>query len=733
MKNLLKYLKKSRFAILLVFLLLVVQAYCDLALPGYTSDMVNIGIQQSGITKDVPEAIRESKLNNLLLFANKKEKDLVNKNYKLLEKNQTNIKKYPLLKKENIYVLKTNANDKLSNFFRKTLTIDSFITNKKIKDELIKNMPNSNNLKNLDIYTILKSMPEESLNDIKTKINKQISKTEDSILSQAAISLIKNEYQEIGINTNNIQTNYILKTGALMLLVAFISMFITIIVAYFASKISAILAKDLRQSVFTKVLDFSSTEFKQYSVATLITRSTNDIQQIQMLLVMLLRVVFYAPIMAIGGIIKVLNTNTNMTWIIAVAVAIIFFFVMILFIVAMPKFKLIQKLIDKLNLVSREILSGINVIRAFSKEKYEEKRFDKSNTDLMKTNLFVNRTMALMMPIMMLIMNLIMITIIWIGGKQIDLGNMQVGDMMAFMQYTIEIVMSFLMISMISIVLPRALVSVNRINEIIETKVQIKDPINPIKFKETKGKIEFKNVDFKYPDADYNVLTNISFVANPGQTTALIGSTGSGKSTIVNLIPRFFDINKGQILLDGINIKDVNLKDLRQRIGFVAQKGILFSGTIRSNITYGKENITDKEIEKALEISQSKEFVDKLENGIDSPISQGGKNVSGGQKQRLAIARAIAINPDIYVFDDSFSALDFKTDAKLRKDLKQITQNKTVIIVAQRISTIMNADKIIVLDEGKIVGEGTHKELMKTCDIYKQIALSQLSEKEAIR
>ncbi|MBQ9011221.1 MAG: ABC transporter ATP-binding protein [Bacilli bacterium] len=733
MKNLLKYLKKSRIAILLVFLLLVAQAYCDLALPGYTSDMVNVGIQQSGITSDVPTVIRESKLNTLLLFSNKKEKKEVLKSYKLLEKNKTNISKYPLLEKENIYILKGNATVNLSKFFKKTFTIDNYInTNKDIKVNLLNKIPNSKELEQLDIYSLLTVLPENVFNEIKNNANKQINKTEDSILTQAAISLVKTEYQEIGINTDNIQTNYIIKTGSLMLLVAFISMFITIIVAYFSSKISATLGKDLRNSVFTKVLGFSSAEFKQYSTASLITRSTNDIQQVQTLLVMLLRVVFYAPIMAIGGIIKVLNTNTQMTWIIAVAVAIIFLFVIILFAVAMPKFKLMQKLIDKLNLVSRETLSGLSVIRAFSKEQYEEKRFDKANTNLMKTNLFVNRTMALMMPIMMLIMNIIMVTIIWVGAKHIDLGNMQVGDMMAFMQYTMEIVMSFLMISMISIVLPRALVSVNRINEIVETKLLITNPKTAKDFdKEKKGIVEFRDVSFRYPDADYDVITDITFTAMPGQTTAIIGSTGSGKSSIVNLIPRFFDVNDGQILIDGVNIKEVNLKDLRKKIGFVPQKGILFSGTIRSNITYGNENISDLEIDKALEISQSKEFVCELDEGIDSKISQGGKNVSGGQRQRLSIARAIAINPDIFVFDDSFSALDFKTDAKLRHDLKQITKDKTVIIVAQRISTIMNANQIIVLEEGKIVGKGTHQQLMKNCEVYKQIALSQLSEEEA--
>ena len=606
--------------------------------------------------------------------------------------------------------------------------IDQFLTD----DQLNKQIKEKMHIKNNDnIYNTIKLMPENNLNLFRKEINKKMNNIEPSIISQAAKTNIKKEYKKIGINTNDIQTSYIVKTGIIMLAIALISMILTIFVSYFSAKISANIGKNIRKDIFNKVLSFSSSEFKKFEVPSLITRSTNDITQIQMLIVTMLRIVFYAPIMAIGGIIMVLNTNTKMTWIIAVGVFIILLIVLILFIIAMPKFKLLQKLIDKINLVSREILSGLSVIRAFSTEKHEEKRFKKSNTDLMKTNLFISRTMSIMMPLMMLTMNLITVTIVWIGAKHINLGNMQVGDMMAFMQYTIEIIMSFLMISMVSIILPRSLVSINRINEVLNTKNSIIDPKNPKQLnKEKNGLIEFKNVSFRYEDANYDVITDITFTANKGETTALIGSTGSGKSTIVNLIPRFFDVTGGNIYIDGTNIKDIKIHDLREKIGFVPQKGVLFTGTIKSNITYGSKVISKERLEKAIEISQSKEFIDKLKKGVNSEIAQSGKNVSGGQRQRLSIARAIYKDPEILIFDDSFSALDFKTDAKLRHKLKEITKDKTIIIVAQRISTIMNAEKIIVLDEGKIVGMGSHSELLKTCDIYKQIALSQLSKEE---
>ena len=727
MKNLLKYLKKYYLTIILVFLMLAMQAYCDLSLPKYTSNMVNVGIQEGGLTSSVPKVIRTSKMNNLLILADDNEKKAVLESYKSIKLTKDNITKYPLLKKENLLILK-NENDEalLSDFFERTLMIDSFFTNEEANVKIKKKLNITS-----DIYPFLNQTDNNYKNQILKEINKQLEKIEPSILAQAAKSSIKNEYKKIGINTNEIQTNYIIKTGLIMLLVALLSMILTIFVSYFSAKVSAGMGKKLREEVFSKVLSFSPAEFKKFEVASLITRNTNDITQVQMLLVTLLRIVFYAPIMAIGGIFMVLNTNTKMTWIISLGVAIILFIVLVLFIIAMPKFKLLQKLIDKINLVSREILSGLSVIRAFSTHKYEEKRFKKANTDLMKTSLFINRTMAIMMPLMMLVMNLITVTIVWVGAHHIDSGNMQVGDMMAFMQYTMEIVISFLMISLVSIILPRALVSVNRINEVLTTKTIIKDPdvIHKLSSK-TNTTVEFKNVSFRYPDASYDVITDINFVAQKGEITALIGSTGSGKSTVVNLIPRFFDVTSGSILIDNVNIKDLKIHDLREKIGFVPQKGILFTGTIKSNITYGSKINSKKKLEEAIRISQSKEFIDKLEDGIDHYISQGGKNVSGGQKQRISIARALYKDPEILIFDDSFSALDFKTDAKLRHDLKESIKNKTVIIVAQRINTIMNADKIIVLEEGKIVGTGTHKELLKTCDIYKQIALSQLGKED---
>ncbi len=727
MKNLLKYLKRYYLTIILVFLMLAMQAYCDLSLPKYTSNMVNVGIQEGGLTSSVPKVIRTSKMNNLLILADDNEKKAVLESYKSIKLTKDNITKYPLLKKENLLILK-NENDEalLSDFFERTLMIDSFFTNEEANVKIKKKLNITS-----DIYPFLNQIDNNYKNQILKEINKQLEKIEPSILAQAAKSSIKNEYKKIGINTNEIQTNYIIKTGLIMLLVALISMILTIFVSYFSAKVSAGMGKKLREEVFSKVLSFSPAEFKKFEVASLITRNTNDITQVQMLLVTLLRIVFYAPIMAIGGIFMVLNTNTKMTWIISLGVAIILFIVLVLFIIAMPKFKLLQKLIDKINLVSREILSGLSVIRAFSTHKYEEKRFKKANTDLMKTSLFINRTMAIMMPLMMLVMNLITVTIVWVGAHHIDSGNMQVGDMMAFMQYTMEIVISFLMISLVSIILPRALVSVNRINEVLTTKTIIKDPdvIHKLSSK-TNTTVEFKNVSFRYPDASYDVITDINFVAQKGEITALIGSTGSGKSTVVNLIPRFFDVTSGSILIDNVNIKDLKIHDLREKIGFVPQKGILFTGTIKSNITYGSKINSKKKLEEAIRISQSKEFIDKLEDGIDHYISQGGKNVSGGQKQRISIARALYKDPEILIFDDSFSALDFKTDAKLRHDLKESIKNKTVIIVAQRINTIMNADKIIVLEEGKIVGTGTHKELLKTCDIYKQIALSQLGKED---
>ena len=604
----------------------------------------------------------------------------------------------------------------------------------KIKESLFVNVPEPQKeaMKDMELMDILKTMPEENLEKITSNINEQIDNMQGTIVDQAAISSVKEEYKKLNMDIDKIQNKYIVFAGLQMLGIAFISMASAITIMLFSARVAAKLGNTLRDKVFKKVLSFSTKEFNEFSTASLITRSTNDIQQIQMLITMLFRVVVYAPIIGIGGFIRVLtNSDTSMAWIIGLAILCIIGIVGTLFLLTMPKFKKLQDLVDKLNLVSREILTGLPVIRAFNTEKKEEKRFDGANKNLMKASIFVNRSMSMMMPLLMFIMNSITLLIVWVGGHNVDSGIMQVGDMMAFIQYTMQIVMSFLMISMISIMLPRAAVSAKRINEVIDTTPSIKDKDKTKDFDDDKkGLVEFKDVSFKYPDADSEILEDISFTAEPGKTTAIIGSTGSGKSTVVNLIPRFYDVTGGELLIDGVNIKDVSQRDLRSKIGFVPQKGMLFTGTIRSNIKYGNPSMSDEDMIKAATIAQATEFIESKPKKYDEEISQGGTNVSGGQRQRLSIARAIATDPEIFVFDDSFSALDLKTDSKLRAALKEKTENKTVIIIAQRISTILDADKIIVLEEGKIAGIGKHEELMKNCEIYKQIALSQLSKEE---
>ncbi len=587
-------------------------------------------------------------------------------------------------------------------------------------------------LNNMSLLEIRRNMPQEHVNEMIEELNNNLGEVPDTILSSAVIAEIKTEYEDIGIDTKKLQNDYIFFAGLRMLGVALLSMACAVIIMLLSSRVAAKLGKILREKVFKKVLKFSSSEFREFGVASLITRNTNDIAQIQNLITMLFRVVIYAPIIGVGGFFKVLSNKANsMAWIIGLAIILIISIVMILFIIAMPKFKKLQSLIDKLNLVAREILTGLPVIRAFNKEKSEEERFDIANKDLMKVNIFVNRAMSIMMPALMFIMNGITLLIIWSGAKGVDQGTMQVGDMMAFIQYTMQIVMAFLMISMISIMLPRASVSAKRINEVLETKESIKDAKETKELnKDKKGYVEFKSVSFRYPDADSEILNDITFTAKPGEVTAIIGSTGSGKSTIVNLIPRFYDVTGGELLIDGVNIKDISLKTLRDIIGFVPQKGVLFSGTIESNIKYSDKNMSDERMIEAAKIAQAEEFISAKQEKYNSEISQGGTNVSGGQKQRLSIARAIAKEPEIFVFDDSFSALDFKTDVKLRTALSEKTKDKTVIIVAQRISTILNADQIIVLDDGKIVGIGKHEELMKNNETYKEIALSQLSKEE---
>lgn len=600
-----------------------------------------------------------------------------------------------------------------------------------IEEQLKAQLPPEMISEDMTVLDILKMMPQEQKQAFVSEIEKKTEELPDTITEQAAVNYVKEAYADLGIDMDELQFRYLFSTGAKMIGLAFLGMAASVLVGFLASRVGAAAGRDLRGRVFKKVVGYSSNEFDHFSTASLITRSTNDIQQVQFIIVMLLRIVLYAPILAIGGIVQVFQTNVSMSWIIGLAVVLIALVVLVLFAVAMPKFKSLQKLVDKVNLVMREILTGLPVIRAFSTEKHEEKRFDKANMDLMKTNLFVNRAMTFMMPIMMLIMNGISVLIMWSGAKGINDGQMQVGDMMAFIQYTMQIIMGFLMICMLSVMLPRAAVAADRVDEVLSSRTVIHDPKTPKKFEEKqKGVLTFDHVSFKYPGADENVLEDITFTAKPGETTAIIGSTGSGKSTLVNLIPRFYDVTDGSIRLDGTDIREVTQHDLRDKLGYVPQKGLLFSGDIASNIMFGNPEGGGQEMKEAAQIAQATEFIEAKPNKYESPISQGGSNVSGGQKQRLSIARAIAKRPEVFIFDDSFSALDFKTDVALRKALKKRTKESTVLIVAQRISTILNAEQIIVLDDGKIAGIGTHKELLRNCEVYKQIAASQLSEKE---
>ncbi len=742
MLKLLKYLKKSIVPIIFVFVLLILQAYCDLSLPSYTSDIVNVGIQQGGITENSPEVVRENTMNDILIFTTPEEKENILNSYDFIDREQADeglianyIKKYPLLASENLYVRKENlqnldfeATMSKAMMMYTMLSTDSDTT-KAMKESLAASIPES--MKDASMVDILKAMPEEQRMAIVQPMLEKFAELPESMVSSGAATAIKGEYSAVGIDTDHIQTNFITVTGLKMLGLALVAMITSIIIGYIASRIAATFAKDLRSMTFKKVVSFSNAEFDKFSTASLITRSTNDIQQVQMLVVMFLRMVAYAPILGIGGVIKVLNTNVSMAWVIALAVAVIIIFVVTLFVLAMPKFKAMQKLVDRLNLVTREILTGLSVIRAFSTEKYEEKRFDQANKDLTKTSLFVNRVMTFMMPVMMLIMNGTMILILWEGGHGIDSGDMMVGDMMAFIQYAMQIIMSFLMLCMISIFLPRAAVSGKRISEVLDTDLSIVETKETNEFVPSKaGYVEFNHVSFRYPGAEEDVLHDLTFTAKPGETTAIIGSTGSGKSTLIQLIPRLYDVTDGEILVNGVDVRNVSCEKLRSKIGYVPQKGVLFTGTISSNLRFGKEKASEEEIRRAARIAQATEFVEAKTNQYEESISQGGSNVSGGQKQRLSIARAIAKDPEIYIFDDSFSALDYKTDVVLRKTLREEIKDSTMIIVAQRISNIMNAEQILVLDEGRIVGKGTHKELLKSCDVYKQIASSQLSSAE---
>ena len=734
MGKLFKFLKPYAAAVAAIICILVVQAYCDLSLPTYTSDIVNVGIQQGGIDEALPDTISKKDLNHLLLLVPSDRQKIVKNAY------TESVEKYDY--NGTVMELKASVKedekkmDRLSEILGKPMLMAAGFDSgsemtQKIEEQMRTQMSGIPNVDKMDIYDMLEFMGAEGRNALIGQMDQQMDSMQDSMIAQAAAGYIKDAYTHIGIDTDQIETTYILHTGAKMLALAFLGMAASILVGLLASRVGAGVGRRLRENVFRKVVGFSNAEFDKFSTASLITRSTNDIQQIQLLLVMILRMVLYAPIMAIGGIWKVFHTNVDMSWIIGLAVAVIIVIVGFLFLVVMPKFKLIQNQVDKLNLVSREILTGLSVIRAFGTQKHEEERFDDANKALTKTNLFVNRAMTFMMPLMMFVMNSIAVLIVWVGGHSINDGAMQVGDMMAFIQYTMQIIMAFLMICMISVMLPRAAVSAGRVDEVLTSETMIHDPENPSHIpEEGKGKIVFDHVSFRYPGAEEDVLHDISFTAEPGKTTAFIGSTGCGKSTLVNLIPRFYDVTDGKITIDGKDIRNVSQHELREKLGYVPQKAVLFSGDIASNILYGNPDGSEAEMTEAATIAQATEFIEQKKKKYKSTISQGGSNVSGGQKQRLSIARAIAKHPDVYIFDDSFSALDYKTDATLRAKLKEKTSESTVMIVAQRISTILHADQIIVLDDGQIVGKGTHKELLKNCEAYYQIASSQLAENE---
>ena len=759
MKKLLKHFKPAIIPIIFVVILLVIQAYCDLSLPTYMSNIVNVGIQQSGIETVTPDKAPKSEMDKIELFMDKDDKDFVNSQYKS--------EKY---KNKDILVLKENISDKNSDKLADKLTKPMLITymlekgekgelssdsvsgkidNKdfqKIMENGVKEMTPENQMKfmeinkksqageTVDMFEILPLFSENTMSQITDVMNdklKAFDKLGEDTITQVVTPYTESLMKSAGVDTDQVRMNYLFKAGALMLGYAGIIFVCMIAVSLLSSIIGAIFSKDIRSHAYNQIINFSASESNKFSNASLITRCTNDIQQIQMVLVMMLRMIIYAPILGIGALLKVTNMSSGMVWVIALAVGVILVLVASLMVVAMPKFTALQKLVDKVNLVSREILTGLPVIRAFSREDHENERFDDANKTLTKTNLFVNRVMAIMMPAMMFIMNGTTVLIVWVGANETNAGNMQVGDIMAYIQYTMQIIMSFLMICMASIMIPRAFVSARRLGEIYDTDITIHNPENPKEFEEKqKGVVEFKDVTFAYPGAEEPVLKDISFTAKPGETTAIIGSTGSGKSTLINLIPRFYDTTKGSVTVDGQDIKDVKLTDLRDKIGYVPQKGMLFSGTIKSNIAFANEDLPMEKIEKAAEIAHATEFINEKPNKYDTHISQGGTNVSGGQRQRLSIARAIANEPEVLIFDDSFSALDFKTDVAVRKALSENIKNSTILIVAQRISTVLNAEQILVLDNGKIVGKGTHKELLKNCQVYRDIAESQLSKEE---
>ena len=756
-KNLIPYWK----SVIMILLLLFVQAWCDLSLPQYTSDIIDVGIQNQGIEHVLPESVTANEYSLAELFMTTEEKNLWENSY---EKDNETYERKTLTKEE-----LEKADDTLAlplalayqmsaieeDTFKETIAAQMGTDAETLKDVTIEQIGqqmgipltsferekedddgNTQTVTCVDMRVLFQAllsngmMPQENITSIRKEMEESMEAVGDTMLKSVGLAYAIQCDKDAGVDVEHIQTHYLWMEGAKMIGLALIMGVTTVLVGFFASRIGAGVGRDLRSSLFKKVVGFSNAEMDQFSTASLITRTTNDVQQIQMVTIMLLRMVMYAPVLGVGGILKVYQTKAGMGWIIGFAVLLIIGLVAVLMAVAMPKFKLMQKLVDAVNLVSREILTGISVIRAFGREKTEEERFDDTNQKLTKTMLFTNRVMTLMMPCMMMIMYGLTVLIVWVGAHKIDDGVLQVGAMTAFITYAMVIVMSFLMLTMMSIMLPRAGVAANRIDEVLKTHSSIEDKENPKALDTHNGKLVFSHVNFRYPGAEEDVLEDIDFVAEPGKTTAIIGSTGCGKSTLVNLIPRLYDVTAGSITLDGKDIRDITMKELREEIGFVPQKGVLFSGTIASNLRFGRKDATDEEIKEAAEIAQATEFIEAKHDKYESAISQGGTNVSGGQKQRLSIARAIAKNPKIFVFDDSFSALDLKTDAALRKALADKVKDSAVIIVAQRISTILHADQILVLDDGKIVGKGTHEELLKDCDVYKQIASSQLSAKE---
>jgi ATP-binding cassette subfamily B multidrug efflux pump len=744
MLRLSRYLKPYILLILVTIVLLFVQAYANLALPDYMANIVNVGIQQGGVQNAVPTAIGQSEMNKLVLFMDPADKSLVLGAYTLIDKNSADyaqyVQQYPALADQPVYVLKPIDQaeiDRLNPIMGKAFLIVSTIhqvmadpakaaaLGKSFGFDLSKLPPGT------DVFALLAQLPPAQLARVKAALDQRFSAMDPSMINQSAVVAVKAEYQALGVDTGALQTNYILHTGLIMLLLSLLAGATTVTVGFLAAKTAAGSARDVRKDLFERVEHFSNAEFDKFSTASLITRSTNDVTQIQRVVVMLMRIVFYAPIIGVGGIIMALGKSTSMWWIIALAVIALLGLILVVFSISLPKFRIMQSLIDRLNLVTRENLSGMMVIRAFNKQDFEEQRFDQANLDLTRTSLFISRVMVTMFPVMMLIMNGLTLLIIWVGSHQVAQSAMQVGDMIAFMQYAMQIVFAFLMLSMMFILIPRASVSGGRIADVLATELSIKDPPAPRRFKEPfSAAIEFRDVSFRYPGALEDVLHNITFTAHPGQTTAFIGSTGSGKSTVVNLIPRFYEVTSGSIRVDGTDIRRVSQHDLRDKIGYIPQKGMLFSGTIGSNLRYADENAPEASLKEAAGIAQASEFIFENPEGFEAEISQGGSNVSGGQKQRLSIARALIKKPPIYIFDDSFSALDFKTDSALRRALKQKTASSTVLIVTQRVSTVKDADQIIVLEEGKVVGKGRHEELMQDCSTYREIALSQLSLEE---